>query len=219
MTRQTQNPSDLGFHDTIYDEKFKAEKNSFYSLWISKNTREIFCYYNKILSQVCVKKAMLITFKPNPSAFNSGEGNILILEVLRGQTSDSAFLEFVETRKWNAVKYISTKESSCHKTHALYFVRNIWKHPRPFNDSPFHCNSMKTAILGLINLIIYIFSRTFSSFKFMWTTHYKTNLTLGHGNWEGGSSITNYNDIEIWEFIEWTSKSARLSTPAGIIIL
>ena len=49
--------------------------------------------------QVCVKKAMLITFKPNPSAFNSGEGNILILEVLGGQTSDSAFLEFVETRK------------------------------------------------------------------------------------------------------------------------
>ena len=42
---------------------------------------------------------MLITFKPNPSAFNSGEGNILILEVLGGQTSDSVFFEFVETRK------------------------------------------------------------------------------------------------------------------------
>ena len=218
MTCQTQNPSDLGFHDTIYDEKFKAEKIASVLFGYLRTQGK----YSVIIikySQDCVKKAMLITFKPDPSAFNSGEAHILILEVLGGQTSDSLFFEFVETRKWNAVKYISTKENSCHKTHALYFVGNIWKHPRPFNYSPFHCNSMKTAILGLINLIIYIFSRTFSSFKFMWTAHYKANLTLGHGNWEGDSSITNYNDIEVWEFIEWTSKSARLSTPESIITL
>lgn len=74
MTRQTQNPSNLGFHETINDEKFKAEKIASILFGYLRTQGK----YSVIIikySQVCVKKAMLITFKPDPSTFNSGEGD------------------------------------------------------------------------------------------------------------------------------------------------
>lgn len=47
---ETQNPSNLGFHETINDEKFKAEK---IASILFGYLRTQGCYYNKVLSGLC----------------------------------------------------------------------------------------------------------------------------------------------------------------------
>lgn len=98
MTSQTQNPSDLGYRDTFYMRNSRLNKIASI-LFRHLRTRGKYSVIIIKYSQVYVKKTMLITFKQDPSALNSGEGNIIILQVPGGQTSDSSFFEFAETRK------------------------------------------------------------------------------------------------------------------------